>query len=117
MVGDQPPDRFKLLETWLLLCIGAIVPAFLLFNYLGYNYLTSLSFNTSDGNCDTSIEAVGIHCFGDYSYFLSFDGGREDNLSNSLYPAVGRLVFQAFAILIEVTLTHSKYIKIIITFS
>jgi hypothetical protein len=89
---ESRESRFgSLLQTILLIGLIATVPLYLLLSYLGFNYLTSLSFNVADGNCDSATEALGQHCFGDYSIFLNSQGSRIDELARSLYPPLGRL--------------------------
>ena len=73
--------------------------------YLGYSTIVANSFQTNDGWCEPQSEGIGVHCFGDFYYPLTFIG-RENPWEGVInpYPPTSLILYQPFDWLAGITM-------------
>jgi hypothetical protein len=86
------------------LAIAIFVQQFLP-GYLGYSTIVANSFQTNDGWCEPQSEGIGVHCFGDFYYPLTFIG-RENPWEGVInpYPPTSLILYQPFDWLAGITM-------------
>ncbi len=88
----NPPSIQITISVGLLLLFVSLLVAWIYSSYFGRSYVRLLVFPGNDGNCNHATEALGVHCWGDYSvlrFNSIFDLPTEPE---SLYPLGARLL-------------------------
>ena len=72
--------------------------------YLRYSSIEAVSYRMNDGWCDPQKDGIGVHCFGDFYYPLTFVGNENpwSEIVNP-YPPISLAIYKPFEWLSNVT--------------
>jgi hypothetical protein len=91
----------KIIHAYLSVYLLAVMLGIFISSYFDQSIVSMLSFSVDDGWCNSDLQGVGAHCFGDFYYVLNFI--NQDNPWTSVsnpYPPVALLIFKPFAIIV-----------------
>jgi hypothetical protein len=100
-VSLQTPIHI-IVNIYLSVYLFAVLAGIFISSYFQISLISMLSFNVTDGWCNSKTQGIGEHCFGDFYYPLTFS--NQDNpwdTGSNPYPPFAQMIFKPFAILVE----------------
>jgi hypothetical protein len=84
-------------------------------SYLKYTSIESISWKLNDGWCNPQSQGIGIHCFGDFYFPLTFANQIDPWYGYNPYPPLSVLVFRPFSWLDQLSFSRLALILFIAT--